>query len=270
MRRRTGRPGDRQLRDKAVRGEIPEKLPLAHVTAVWWANEIIRDGKLETRRCSVFNKELLYFFVLRPAYRDSHSDQKSHQLSRFPVVFIVKADAVVPPYHVYPFDTGGALAGAFASQADPYIPIEDYELEPTLAAAAGHIGWAFETANSYYEGDLKSQILEGVPAFETVVHGFVDIARMGRVGSNQHDKRASAIEIAVAHDVDLKDNVLLAIVPKQYLEAHSGTNIEVMQRLSELNIEITTYNWQPNSSPQDFQDQINHLAKDWYKAHGWL
>jgi hypothetical protein len=87
--------------------------------------------------------------------------------------------------------------------------LEDYELAPTLAAAAGQIAWAFGTLDGYFEGNLRGDILDGVPAHETVTRGFVDIALMARSGSNQPDKRASAIEVACSHDVQLKGNVLL-------------------------------------------------------------
>lgn len=270
MPRRTGLLRDRQLRARAARGTIPEKLPLVHVTAVWTANEIIRGGKLETRRCRVFKKEMLYFFVLRPAYRGKDGDEKSHQLTRFPVVFIVAPDAAESPLHVYPFDTGGAVNGTFATQADRFVPLEDYELEPTHAAAAGHIGWAFGTLEAYFDGQLRHDILDGVPEFESVTRGYVDVARMGRAGSNQHDKRASAVELAVGHDIDLKGNVLLAILPKQFLEAPSGPNAALMARLGELDIKFETYDWQPNTAPDEFQEQIAEIAGVWFRKEGLL
>ena len=270
MARRERLPADYQLRAHGSRGPIPERLPLVHVTAVWPANEILKSGKLETRYCKVFKRPLLYFFILRPAYRSKHSDRKSHQLSRFPVVFILRPEAAEPPFHVYPFDTGGAAAGAFAMQADPYVCLEDYELEPTFEAASGHIGWAFGTVDAYFEGHLRTDVLEGVPEFESVTRGYVDVARMGRKGSNQHDKRASASEVAVSRDVDLKGNVLLAILPKQYLEARSGPNAALMKTLNDLEIEFEPYDWQPNTSPDEFQDKISSIARSWLQREGWL
>lgn len=268
--RRHGLPPDRQLRKRAARGTLPEKLPLVHVTAVWPASEIVRSGKFETRHCTTFKRNLLYFFVLRPAYRISDGDAKSHQINRFPVVFIVSPDAVPNPHHVYPFDTGGAVTGVFAEQADPHVPLEDYELEPKHAAAAGHIGWAFETLEAYYDGELKGDLLDNVPDFETVTRGYNDIARMGRSGSNRPDKRASAIEIAANHDIDLRGNVLLAILPKQYLEAASGTNNDFIKLLMDWDIDTRVYDWQPNTKPNEFQEEIARIARAWFKENGYL
>ena len=113
-------------------------------------------------------------------------------------------------------------------------------------------------------------MLDGVPEFETVTRGFVDVARMGREGSNRHDKRASAIEVAADHDVELKGNGLLAILPKQYLEGDSGRNDELLDRLAELGIPFRTYDWRPNSSPDEFQADIAAVARAWFATEGWL
>lgn len=83
MRRRKGLPAQRQLRARAARGALPEKLPLVHVTATGFAREIVESGQFEVRRCKVFNKDLVYFFVLRPAYRRRDGDEKSERINRF-------------------------------------------------------------------------------------------------------------------------------------------------------------------------------------------
>jgi len=262
--------GDRQLRARAASATSSVELPLVHTTAVFTAGDILQAGKLQTKKCTVFGRQMLYFFVLRPAYRSRHGAEKSHQLSRFPFVLILAPGAGSPPLHVYPFDTGAAAGGAFSDQADPLVPLEDYELEPTLAAASRHIEWAFGSRAAYYEGTLRNDVLADVPQHEAVTRGFVDVARMGRPGSNRHDRRASTLEVAVGGDVELKGAVLLAIVPKQYLEDPSGPNAQVMARLKELGIKYRTYDWQPNRAPDEFQDEIAGIARRWYKRWRWL
>lgn len=262
--RRRGTAADRQLRARGAKGALPDKLPLVHVTAVGIAREIVAARQLQTSPCPVFGKvPLLYFFVLRPAYRRKDGDAKSHQINRFPFVFILSPDAIPTPYHVYPFDTGGAESGVFAPQADPHDYLEDYELAPSHEAAVGHIGWAFETLDAYFEGELRRDILAGVPQHETVTRGFVDIARLARTGSNQPDKRASAVEIATNQNVPLKGNVLLAILPKQYLEDASVSNKQFMDRLKAEEVAWKTYDWQPNTAPNEFQEEIARIAKKW-------
>jgi hypothetical protein len=270
MPRRKGGAGDRQLRARGESATSSDELPLVHTTAVFTAGDILQAGKLQTTRCSVFGREMLYFFVLRPAYRSRRGAEKSHQLTRFPFVLILRPAAGSPPLHVYPFDTGAAVDGAFSDQADPLVPLEDYELEPTLAAASRHIEWAFGSRAAYYDGTLRNDVLADVPQHEAVTRGFVDVARMGRPGSNRHDRRASTVEVALSHDIELRDAVLLAIVPKQYLEDPTGPNARVMARMRELGIKHRTYDWQPNRAPDDFQDEIADIARHWYKQRRWL
>ncbi|HEY0312283.1 MAG TPA: hypothetical protein VGC56_07275 [Allosphingosinicella sp.] len=250
--------------------QAQDGLPLVHATAVFTAGEILKAGKLETSRCDTFARQMLYFFALLPLYRSPRGADKSHQLNRFPAVFVLRPEAADPPFHVYPFDTGAAARGFFADQADPLVPLEDYELEPTLSAASRHVEWAFGTREAYFDGRLRGDILKDVPLHEGVTRGYVDVARMGRAGSNQHDKRASAVEVAVDHDIDLQGNVLLAILPKQFLEDQAGPNGRVMRRLADLGIPFETYDWQPNTTPDQFQDVIATIAREWFRGRGWL
>lgn len=264
MSRRDGVNYDRQLIPHAAPGKLPSALPLVHVTAAWPAKEVVRSGKLMTKRCDVFETELLYFFVLRPAYRSKFGQEESHQLSRFPVVFILRPEAVNNPRHVYPFDTGGAAKGAFAKQADPYVPLEDYAVAPTHGGAVGHIGWAFGTLEAYFEGRLHDGLQDSVPAGESVTRGFIDVARMGVEGSNEHDKRASTVELAASHNVELKDNVQLIILPKQYLEGSTA----LLDEITALGAEIELYDWQPNRAPDEFQKDIIRISREWYRRKG--
>lgn len=269
MRRRNGLPAQRQLRNRADRGALPEKLPLVHVTATGFAREIVESGQFEVRPCKVFKKSLIYFFVLRPAYRRKDGDEKSEKINRFPFVFIVSPD-VVTPFHVYPFDTGGADAGVFSEQADEYVCLEDFELEARHEAAVGQIGWAFETLNDYFDGNLRSDLITDVPAHETVTLGYHAIAGMARTGSNQPDKRASAIELATSHNVPLKDNVLLAVIPRQYLDDDGRENTAFINQLKALNITWRTYEWQPNTTPNELQEEIACIVRKYFADTGVL
>jgi hypothetical protein len=264
MQRRDGVNYDRQLVAHAAPGDLPQALPLVHATAAWPAKEIIRSSKLVTKRCDVFETELLYFFVLRPAYRSKFGQEESHQLSRFPAVFILRPEAVGDPRHVYPFDTGGAAKGAFAKQADPYVPLEDYAVASTHSGAVGHIGWAFGTLEAYFEGRIREGLQDEVHAGESVTRGFLDVARMGVEGSNEHDKRASTIEMAASHNIELKDNVQLVILPKQYLEGNAG----LLEDITALGADIELYDWQPNRAPDEFQKDIMRISREWYRRKG--
>lgn len=257
-----------ELQKRAIKSKIARDLPLVHVAPVGTAAEIVDSKQFETRPCKVFKKNLVYFFVLRPAYKKSDGQDKSDQINRFPFVFIVSKGAVSDPHHVYPFDTGAAAAGLFAEQADPWVMLEDYELLPNHTAAEAHINWAFSDLQDYFDGSVKNNLVEKEPRYQDAVRSYYDIARMAAHGHNKPDKRSSAVEIASSKNIPLKGQVLLAILPRQFVEDQDDTNDGFINKLESLQIEYETYEWHPNSAPDDFQDEISQIALSFYKRKG--
>lgn len=242
---------------------------LVHVTPVGYAREIIETGQIEARACEVFkHRELVYFFALRPAYRLKDGSEKTDKINYFPCVFVVSPEGLREPFHVYPFDTGGALAGMFDGKADKTIPLQDYELDPTLEAAGRHIRWAFGSHENYLEGDLRPNVLDGVPQHETVTRGFIDIAGLASSGHNAPDRRASAVEIAYSRHIPLKGNVRMVVLPKQYVEDGTGENQALIARLKDLGIAWRVYDWQANRAPDDFLHEITDLVTRYYREGG--
>ncbi len=223
----------------------------------------MRTKKFSTSKCPVFGSELLYFFLLRPAYRTRLGAEESHQISRFPVAFILKNEAVPDPRHVYPFDTGGAASGAFDGQADPLVPLEDYALSPNYEGAQKFIGWAFGSLARYFEAQLDSKLSEKIKPFESVAVSYQDIARLGTEGSNVHDSRSCTIEVAASHNVDVEGSVQLIILPKQFVEGNGRIEIQ-MERLRRTGCQISLYDWQPNRRPNEFQEDLFRISKAWY------
>jgi len=268
MPRRSDVDFERQLVGRCATVVGSRELPLVHVTASWPAQEILKKKKLLPSKCPIFQVELLYFFVLRPAYKDKLGREPSHQVSRFPFVFAVRPEGVDPPRHVYPFDTGAAATGAFASQADKYVQLEDYALENSHRAIRSFIKWAFGSIESYFDAELRLDVREDVAASESVVISYLDIARMGFEGSNRHDTRASTIEVASDHAVSL-DFACLLIYPKQFLEANK-TLVKIFKEMKGKGVSLRGYDWQPNRSPDEFQKDIMSISKAWFKSNGYL
>jgi hypothetical protein len=243
---------------------------LVHVAPVGAAREIIRSGQIEARKCEVFGKALTYFFALRPAYRLKNGNEPSDQLDRFPFVFIVDPDGLGAPYHVYPFDTGGALGGAFNEQANDFVFLEDYQLAPNFAAVSGQIGWAFGSRVDYYEGTLRKGVEDSLPYHEAGPRSFMRIAALAESGSNKPDARASAIELAFDRHVPLKGFVKYAIMPRQFLEDPRGDNKPMYDALKAAGIEWTWYEWEPNRTPDEFRREITGLVREYFESNGQL
>lgn len=272
IKRRLGTPARRLLKaaSDSVSPVSVDHLPLVHVTEVGSAREIVDREQIETRDCPVFKKKLTYFFLLRPAYRPKKDDDKSDHINHFPFVFIVSPDNLGPPFHVYPFDTGGAASGMFDERADKHVFLEDFELDQNFVGAKRHIAWAFGTLGAYFDGELKPDLAKALKPWEDVPLSFIAIAKLAALGANRADRRASAIEVAYQDHVRLKDNVKFVILPKQYLEDGDSKNIEFMRKLKKAGIDWITYNWQPNSAPEEYSEQINRLTREHFAKMGTL
>ena len=119
IKRRAQGVARQELAKRAAAAARLDVKALIHVTAVGIGREIIAAEQLETRPCKFMKKhELVYFFALRPAYKLRDGTEKTDKINYFPCVFVLSPDALQTPYHVYPFDTGGALGGVFDDKAD--------------------------------------------------------------------------------------------------------------------------------------------------------
>jgi len=234
---------------------------LVHVTSVGFAREVIRVGQIEMQPCKALGGKLVYTFAMRPAYKLRNNEDKNDIMDFFPFVFLLSAENLGPPHHVYPFDTGGALSGAFDSGASPAVFLEDYELDETLKAVTDHISWAFASPADYYDGKLKPELGQEVPDWDVVAKTWAKIARLAAFGSNEPDKRASAIEVAYARHIPLGE-VKFAILPYQFLEDPLGRNTDMIDRLNAAGVSWKTYDWRPNRKPSDFHDEIDRLVRE--------
>jgi len=270
-RRRRGLPANRELRDLAagIHGE-PKLLDLVHVTAVGAARQIITAGQIEKHKCSVFNRELVYTFVARPAYRFRTGAAKSDQINRFPFVFVISPEKLGRPYHIYPFDTGAGVAGLYGDSVDPFIPLEDYELDSDLVGYRRHIAWAFGSNVAYYDGNLKAGLQDTLKQWQSVGRGCLKIAGLAGTGSNQPDKRASAIEVAYSEHLRLKDHVRLVVMPQQLIE-DNGSNATLIEELRINGIDNwELYDWRPNETPDFFADEITRIIRRYLEGAGQL
>lgn len=267
-RREQNLPSERKLDARAEPTSDGSDLWLTHVTMAGWADEILKSKKIETRECKALNQKLAYFFALKPAYGQKTDLEKSDQVSRFPAVFIIDPENIDAPYHVYPFDTGGALAGTFGSCPDPTVFLDDYELSPNLRAAEAHIAWAFGSREAYYDGEVKSEFPMTLPSFDKVGRSYIAIARLESSRINAPDGRSCTIEVAYSCNIPLLQHCRAVILPKQHIEDEDGSFSDVLDLIRDAEIEEIYYDWQPNECPRHYARQINDMVRDFLTSKG--
>lgn len=265
MRRPRGVPIKRELVELATEACPTISIdppPLVHVTSVGWGRRIVDSGFLAAQPCGVFNEELVYTFLARPAYRFKRGGEKTEQINLFPFAIVLSPEALPSPYHVYPFDTGAYVAGIYDKVLDPSLYLEDYELEPSLASALRHLEWAFDTINYYFDAKIKTGLAETLPEWRSVGRRWIAIASLASKGRHRLDDRASAIEIAFTQSINLRQgHAKLLVFPQQLLEDPRGTNTEFKERLRNLNIPFATYEWRPNEAPDSYADEIADVVR---------
>lgn len=250
------------LRDRVAGSPLGPELPLVHMTLAGHARDIIDAGRIQARRCRVFERDLVYFFFGKPAYRYKGDLEKEDLVYRFPAAFLLDP-AKVGHHHVYPFDTGAAKLGLYRD-ADQTLGIVDYELMPDQTSPQRMLQWAFHDVDAYMRSDVKGELTGGVPEFDQVTQSFERIARRARPGTNlegRYDGRAVSIEVATNQDVSLGDAVDCVILPEAFLESKGKTNRVAIDSLNGLGVETLTYEWAPHRTPHSYKSEIEALIR---------
>lgn len=104
-----GKLGDFLMRNSA---SVGRPLPLVHTCQSHSLENIISSGKIKTHYCDVFQEDLNYFFVGRPAYKKDLDEEAAEW--ELPSCFVFSYD-ISGAKRIYPFDTGAYQRGLFPS-----------------------------------------------------------------------------------------------------------------------------------------------------------
>jgi hypothetical protein len=212
-------------------------LPMVHTCESFHLKRILRDNKILSSPCNVFEGEdLTYFFVGRPAYKKELELEPRYW--ELPTCIICKYD-VTDAHRIFPFDSGGFSHGKypnFISMAN----LDDYEVSGDKEAAPKIIGTFFSDRYSYYHLKarpehifLEKYAIDVLDEEIRALHALITT----RAPKSADDRRAS-IEVSFNRSYDLvADDVLAIVIPEIYLESNKIMNyIE-----NELNAEPISY-----------------------------
>lgn len=243
---------------------IGDPLDLVHVTAAGWAAEILRSKKpqIEMRHCNVFGRNLVYFFVARPAFRPRDGETGSDDITRFPVAFIVRPEKLGAPSHVYPFDTGAAFSGRYLGARQAGVFLQDFALENSLEAAQRMISFGFTSYERYQNGELNPDLDETLEHRHFVARAYLRIAGLAGTMQNLPDDRAATIEIAYGKHVGLAAHASCVVLPEQLLEpaADGGSPNGLRARLAKLKVPFETYQWRAGDTPDSHMEEVRRLV----------
>ena len=202
---------------------------LIHTTSASNLYSVLEKRRLRATRCSVFQEDLCYLFVGRPAYKWSTTGEASYW--QLPFVLVVDGLGEAPVKRIHPFDTG-----AFASRRLPdYITLFEmaaYDIgkDPRLAGSLMDV--FFGGVENYINARVRSEAeIRTAYGLGTRHQEIEALARLYADRSNQGlDDRARTIELQVEEDVRISpDNLLGVVVPKQYADdAEVGAELKAL------------------------------------------
>lgn len=192
---------------------LAEELPLIHTSRCECLPNIVATHRLDPQPCPVFAESLVYLFYGRPAYRSARGERGGESIALCPVCFVFKPRTVSRNVHrVFPCDTGAVSNDRFV----PEILASDLsglELEPSIESARRVVNLLFDRNANYFVGRVVSG--RSFPTSDIATRFYALLQRSGPV---DYDDRKSAVEVQANCAIDLKDQLLFVVLPKEFLE----------------------------------------------------
>lgn len=191
--------------------------PLIHTTRSYNIASIKDTNELSPTKCDVFEEELLYLFVGRPAYK--RDDPKSQaEYWELPCCFIFDHLIGAEFKRIYPFDSGAFEAKRYPEYIG-LMPMKQFETN-TGTAPGRIISAFFGTFPKYFSGEAKDkEVFENefsLGVLDTEVKALRRLAQDGTPAN--FDDRRFTIEVQLDEKIDFAETPPNAVVlPSIYL-----------------------------------------------------
>lgn len=233
----------------------PNLLPLVHTTQGFNFIEILSEQRLKTSRCPVFNENLCYLFLGRPAYKvKSQPDPAYWEL---PIAFIVQFDEGATFERVFPFDSGAYRNGLLPSSLSGF-PLERYDFAGDHDLIKKFVATFFESNDRYFKSlprsrtDIAARYELGPAHME--IDALVSMYNMPK--TNSRDDRSSIVEVQVSSEIAINStSVLGVILPKEFQR-----DADIVAALSAMTCDVRYYDVYPIATHM-YYGQIYDLAK---------
>lgn len=184
---------------------------VTHVTDCANLDGVLASGKLEKRWCPVFEKDLLYFFYGRPAYRSKWDSGATSNLGYARMCFILRDEVADKAARILPFDSGGYKH--YQRAFHHTLNIADFEVEP-----ADHprkiIAAFYDSFDDYYW--MQPALGLSIPLSQTIVDSYYKLITGGL--KETFDDRCAAIEIQLEESLPLAGEVIGVIGPNSMFD----------------------------------------------------
>ena len=188
-----------------------DRLPLMHSCECFDSRLIIQSERLEARMCSVFEKNLLYFFYGKPSYPVGEKVEGNRtDIEYCPVCFIVPIDKVAI-YEAYPFDTGAFKTKRYKKFMHRNMELSEFELVNSCEGIQEYVKAFFGDNENYIHGNAIVHVEPDDPYIAALIR------LLNATGTHSIDERANTVEIITRENVSIKNAVECVIIPENLL-----------------------------------------------------
>lgn len=245
-------------------GKVKKLLPYIHSCEAKNAETIIYENKLQTSMCKEFNKNLIYYFLGRPAYPAGDKEQlaQSSDLTS-PVCFIIDPSDV-KIVNAYPFDSGAFLHERYKGFIHRTVDISTYLLS-TTDEVIKYIDTFFGNYENYMEEKPIAQADTGYSDIDSL------IGLMSTNAPKESDERCCTVELISNKNITISGNVMAIVLPHTLLKKKNIiNNMQINDILNSYNIQVISYHKKPNTLPISYHQLICEEVHQYLVSKGYV
>lgn len=259
----SGRPPRTSMHDFiATLPQPSQALGLTHVTSGYVLRDIIDDNAMTAKEtCPVIGEQVIYLFYGRPSYRSQKGNSVTTLAFQCPVVLVIDPLIPVSPKYAFGFDSGAFSSHMMDDFLDPYMPLFDFCIPPTVTAAATLSLAFFGSAGDF----LKCRNVQDVHVDHSNFEASSYKAILNSSAGAGLDDRGSTPELLYSDPISLIPWVKAVVLPDCL-----AADPECGGRLQTFGIDLVEYEWNGRCRPNEYHVLIRRLVSDIYRGLKWL
>lgn len=238
-------------------------MPIIHSTSLYNFRNILKQSKITSKKCPVFNENLLYYFYGKPSYRVATKSGARTDITYCPICFVLKPQCVSDFKRIYPFDSGAFHNGLYKAHLPKEFDLMTFHLGNDPEMPKRVVDLFFGSNRAYFFGDATRMNQLGPMDFEVQSY-YQLITSSGETG---YDDRRSSIELQSELNLTLSERSVCAIIlPKKSLDDTDVFNA-VIRRWKAIPITYNTFN---GTKPSEYHGVIRELLSSFLEDHSYI
>lgn len=231
---------------------------LTHVTDCVNLDSVLASGRLEKRHCTVFEKDLLYLFYGRPAYRRKWDGGATSNLGYAKICFVLREEVADKASRILPFDSGGYKH--FERAFHDTLDIGDFDVAPADHPRKIVAAFYDSFADYYWMKPIRGL---PIPLSKNIVDSYYKLITGGL--KEQFDDRCAAIEVQLEESLPLRGEVLAVIAPNMMFDDEN-----LMDQIKAWGAEPRGYQLPHMFNPSEISGRLQDAVANFLTDRGYL